>query len=39
MLKEKDRKIVEQFADRVHIRFPDVRIWAFGSRARKARHE
>ena len=34
MLKEQDRKIVEQFADRVRRRFPSARIWAFGSRAR-----
>ena len=34
MLKEKDRKIVEQFADQVRTRFPDAHIWVFGSRAR-----
>jgi predicted nucleotidyltransferase len=33
MIKE-DRKILKEFADRVHDQFPDARIWAFGSRAK-----
>ncbi len=34
MMKDKDRRILEQFAGRVRALFPDVRLWAFGSRAR-----
>ena len=33
MTKE-DRKIFKEFTDRVHERFSDARVWAFGSRAR-----
>jgi predicted nucleotidyltransferase len=29
-----DRKILDEFATRVRRRFPDARIWAFGSRSR-----
>lgn len=34
MMIKKDRKILKEFADRVHDHFPDARIWAFGSRAK-----
>lgn len=33
-MKEADRKILEEFAERVRELFPKARIWAFGSRAR-----
>jgi uncharacterized protein len=29
-----DRQILQEFARRVRLRFPDARVWAFGSRAR-----
>ncbi len=31
---EEDRRVFEEFARRVRERFPEARIWAFGSRAR-----
>lgn len=31
---EKDSRILREFASRVRSRFPEARIWAFGSRAR-----
>ena len=31
---QKDRRILKEFARRVRSRFPEARIWAFGSRAR-----
>ncbi|MGD9373417.1 MAG: nucleotidyltransferase domain-containing protein [Desulfobacterales bacterium] len=34
MMTKEDRKILKEFTDRVHERFPDARVWAFGSRAR-----
>ena len=34
MMSEQDRRILDQFTSRVRERFPDARIWAFGSRAR-----
>jgi len=34
MMNQKDKQLVGQFARRVRMRFPDARIWAFGSRAR-----
>ena len=34
MMTKEDRKIFKQFTDRVHERFSDARVWAFGSRAR-----
>ena len=34
MMSREDRRILDQFSGRVRERFPDVRIWAFGSRAR-----
>jgi predicted nucleotidyltransferase len=34
MMSKKDRKILNQFSTRVHERFSDARVWAFGSRAR-----
>jgi predicted nucleotidyltransferase len=34
MMSKKDRKILNKFKARVHERFSDARIWAFGSRAR-----
>ena len=34
MMTKEDRKILKEFADRVHEQFPDARVWAFGSRAR-----
>jgi predicted nucleotidyltransferase len=34
MMTIEDRKIFKQFTDRVHTRFSDARVWAFGSRAR-----
>lgn len=34
MMKKEDRMVLEQFAVRVRALFPDVRLWAFGSRAR-----
>ncbi len=34
MMSKQDRRIFDQFTSRVRQRFPDARIWAFGSRAR-----
>jgi predicted nucleotidyltransferase len=34
MMSEEDHKIFKEFTDRVHERFADARVWAFGSRAR-----
>ncbi|UCE53828.1 MAG: nucleotidyltransferase domain-containing protein [Desulfobacterales bacterium] len=34
MMSKEDRKILKNFKARVHERFSDARIWAFGSRAR-----
>lgn len=34
MMSKEDRKILNQFFARVHERFSDARVWAFGSRAR-----
>jgi predicted nucleotidyltransferase len=34
MMSKEDRKILKEFTDRVHERFSDARVWAFGSRAR-----
>lgn len=34
MMAEQDRRILAEFTARVCERFPDARIWAFGSRAR-----
>lgn len=34
MMTEEDSKILKVFTDRVHERFSDARVWAFGSRAR-----
>ena len=34
MLSEKDRKIFERFALEVREKFPEARVWAFGSRVR-----
>lgn len=34
MMSEQDRSILDQFTSLVRERFPDARIWAFGSRAR-----
>ena len=34
MLRETDQMILDEFASRVRELFPEVRIWAFGSRAR-----
>jgi len=34
MMAEQDRRILSEFSARVCKRFPDARIWAFGSRAR-----
>jgi predicted nucleotidyltransferase len=34
MMVAEDRKILAEFARRVRGRFPDARIWAFGSRTR-----
>jgi len=34
MMTKEDRKIFKEFTDRVHERFSDARVWAFGSRAR-----
>jgi len=34
MMIKGDRKILNGFADRVRGRYPEARIWAFGSRAR-----
>ena len=34
MMSEKDRKILNEFTACVRERFPEARIWAFGSRAR-----
>jgi predicted nucleotidyltransferase len=34
MMSKKDRKILNQFSTRIHERFSDARVWAFGSRAR-----
>lgn len=34
MMSEKDREILSEYTVRVRERFPEARIWAFGSRAR-----
>jgi predicted nucleotidyltransferase len=34
MMSKEDRKILNEFATRVHERFSDARVWAYGSRAR-----
>ena len=34
MMSKEDRKIFNEFTARVHERFSDARVWAFGSRAR-----
>jgi len=34
MMSIQDRRILDEFAKRVRQRFPDARIWAFGSRAK-----
>ena len=34
MMSQEDLKILKEFTGRVHERFSDARIWAFGSRAR-----
>jgi len=34
MMTKEDRKIFKEFTDRVHERFSNARVWAFGSRAR-----
>ena len=34
MMSKEDRKILNQFSARVHERFSNARVWAFGSRAR-----
>jgi len=34
MMAEQDRRILSEFSARVCERFPEARIWAFGSRAR-----
>lgn len=34
MMSKEDRKILNEFMARVHERFSDARVWAFGSRAR-----
>ena len=34
MMSEEDLKIFKEFTGRVHKRFSDARVWAFGSRAR-----
>jgi uncharacterized protein len=31
---DQDRQILQEFAQRVRLRFPDAHVWAFGSRAR-----
>ena len=36
MLSKEDQKILEEFSLRVHRRFSEARIWAFGSRVRGA---
>jgi predicted nucleotidyltransferase len=34
MMSKQDRRIFHEFTARIRQRFPDARIWAFGSRAR-----
>ena len=34
MMSDRDHRILKLFADQVRQRFPEARIWAFGSRAR-----
>lgn len=34
MISRDDKRILDEFSRRVRQRFPDARIWAFGSRAR-----
>jgi len=34
MISHDDRRILDEFSSRVRDRFPDARIWVFGSRAR-----
>jgi predicted nucleotidyltransferase len=36
MMSKEDRKILKKFKARIHERFSDARVWAFGSRARGA---
>jgi predicted nucleotidyltransferase len=31
---DRDQQVLQEFAQRVRLRFPDARVWAFGSRAR-----
>ena len=33
-MKQEDRQVLEQFALRIRQRYPEARIWAFGSRVR-----
>ncbi len=34
MLSNKEKRIFNEFVSRVRIKFPDARVWAFGSRTR-----
>jgi len=34
IMNERDKRILDQLARRIRERFPDARLWAFGSRAR-----
>ena len=34
MLSEKDKRILKQFSNAIRQKFPEARIWAFGSRTR-----
>ena len=34
MISERDRNILNQFASCLKVRYPDTRVWLFGSRAR-----
>jgi len=34
MISSEDNRILEEFAHRIRERYPDARVWAFGSRAR-----
>jgi len=34
MMKQEDKKILDEFAARVRAIFPHAQLWAFGSRAR-----
>lgn len=33
-MKQEDKKVLQEFAERIRAVFPDARLWAFGSRAR-----